>query len=120
MNITISSFTGSGEDSCLNVVFANMSNFITCAADVVGNLLAPPNIIIMNGNSTSNNTKNFSLIHNISSTDTGEFTCRVCIEVPEAGIVDHCTNDTVTLSRDCKYTDSIHVAAHSICIQYQD
>ena len=120
MDITISSFTGSGEDSCLNVVFNNTSNSITCAANVVGNLLAPPIIIIMNGNSTSNNTKNFSLIHNISSTYTGEFTCRVCIEVPEADIVDHCTNDTVTLSRDCKYTDSIHVAAHSICIQYQD
>ena len=100
VEFTISSSAGSGESSCLNVTFTDVSNTLTCAANVVPNLLDPPNILIMNEDSTNISTKNFSLTHDISSTHTEVFTCSVCIEVPEADIMDHCTNDTIYLSRN--------------------
>ena len=101
--IVSSSTTGSGEDSCLNVVFTDTTNSITCVADVVSNLLVPPNILIMNGDS-SIITNNFSLMQEISDSDAAEFTCTVCVEVPEADIVNHCNRTTLLIVSDGQYT----------------
>ena len=103
MELTVSSKTGSEQDSCLNVEFSDGSNSLTCVADVVSNLVNPPSVLLMSGESNlDRNTDGSPLIYDISS-DSGQFTCRVCIDVPEAEIKDHCSDKTISISNEGEY-----------------
>ena len=46
------------------------------------------------------------LTQDISNSFSEKFTCRVCINVPEAEIMDHCSNESVVIS---EFTISKHV-----------
>ena len=96
--ISLTSSTGSGDDSCLGATFTDSSNSLICVADVVSNLLETPNITITRDRSPVNTASANTLTHSLSASDSGEFTCIVCIDVPEAGIVNYCSSSTVVIS----------------------
>ena len=97
MKLTVSASTGSGEESCLNVEFSDVPNSLTCVANVVSNLINPPSITLTRDGSEVDSVSDHILIHSLDDISGGEFTCRVCIDVPEAGIADHCNETTLTL-----------------------
>ena len=109
-NVTISlnSSTGSGDDSCLNVAFSDPSNTLTCVTGVVSNLLDPPNINITRDGSEVDSKSADKLTYSLGDTDTGVFVCSVCIKIPKANVVNHCSNSSVTISGDGEY----------VCITY--
>ena len=80
--------------------FNDPSNSLTCDADVVSNLLKTPSINITRDGSVLKLGSNHTLAHTLSSSYTGEYTCTVCIEVPEAGIDSHCNSNTVVVSSE--------------------
>ena len=47
VQLILTSSTGTGEDSCLNVGFSDGSNSLTCVAGVVSNLVGLPSITLM-------------------------------------------------------------------------
>ena len=96
--ISLISSTGSGDDSCLGVTFNDSSNSLICDADVVSNLLETPSITITRDRSPVNTASANTLAHSLSASDSGEFTCIVCIDVPEAGIVNYCSSSRVVIS----------------------
>ena len=98
----INSITGTGEESCLNVDSSDDSNSLTCVAGVVSNLVEPPSVLLMGGDSTTSST-GFSLTSDISK-DAGEITCTVCISVKEADIHNHCSSETISISSNGGYT----------------
>ena len=96
MKITFTSTIGSGDDSCLGLKFTDSSNSLTCMADnIPSNLLHPPMIEILEKDISTNKT---FLTLNISNSVSEQFTCRVCINIPEAEIMDHCSNESVVIS----------------------
>ena len=97
VKITFTSIIGSGDDSCLRLKFTDSSNSLTCMADnIPSNLLHPPMIEILERNISTN--KTFLILDNISNSIPEQFTCRVCINIPEADIMDHCSNESVVIS----------------------
>ena len=73
-------------------------NSLICDADVVSNLLESPTITI-NGSKTQTES-NSTLTLPLERSDTGEYTCTVCIDVPGAGIDSYCSNATVNISSE--------------------
>ena len=65
------------------------------ADNILSNLLHPPMIEILERNISTN--KTFLTLY-ISNSVSEQFTCRVCINVPEAEIMDHCSNETIVIS----------------------
>ena len=61
------------------------------ADNIPSNLLHPPTIEILERNISTNKT---FLTQDISE----QFTCRVCINISEAEIMDHCSNESVVIS----------------------
>ena len=78
----------------MGVVFSGGPDSITCRAVVTWSLVGLPHIQLHSLNSTDG----LSLTHDISNEATTDFTCTVCITVPESGIEDHCSNDTLSTS----------------------
>ena len=96
VKITFTSTIGSGDDSCLGLKFTDSSNSLICMADnIPSNLLHPPMIEILEKDISTNKT---FLTLNISNSVSEQFTCRVCINIPEAEIMDHCSNESVVIS----------------------
>ena len=96
MKITFTSTIGSGDDSCLGLKFTDSSNSLTCMADnIPSNLLHPPMIEILEKDISTNKTY---LTLDISNSVSDQFTCEVCINIPEAVIMDHCSNESVVIS----------------------
>ena len=83
---------------------------LTCNAKVVRNLFASPKIIWMyNGNivSSSGNPRMNSItgqliFDDITTHNSGEYTCRVSITIPEAGIVDYYNETTIAATTESK------------------
>ena len=96
VKITFTSTIGSGDDSCLRLKFTDSSNSLICMADnIPSNLLHPPMIEILERNISTN--KMF-LTQDISNSFSEQLTCRVCIHIPEAEILDHCSDESVVIS----------------------
>ena len=96
VKITFTSTIGSGDDSCLRLKFTDSSNSLTCMAEnIPSNLLHPPMIEILEINISTNKT---FLTQDISNSVSEQFTCRVCINIPEAEIMDHCSNESVVIT----------------------
>ena len=72
------------------------SDSLTCVANVVSNLVGSPNIQLMRDGTQVDSTASSMLSYSLSDKEAGMFTCRVCINVSEAGIQDHC-NETEVL-----------------------
>ena len=83
----------------MNVEFTDTSNSLTCVAGVVYNLLHSPKIQWTAGNTLLNSVSGFSLTEGISSSDAGLFNCTVCIDIREADIENHCSTETLEISR---------------------
>ena len=66
------------------------------ADNIPSNLLHPPMIEILEKDISTN--KPFLTQDNISNSFSEQFTCRVCINIPEAKIMDHCSNESVVIS----------------------
>ena len=120
MELTVNSGAGTGEEECLNQNFDGASESLKCKADVVSNLVGPPDIKLMkdgiNVNSNGINvdsTTGVTLTYSLSDNEAGSYTCSVCINVPAAGILDHCNETGVVITRNGKI---IHV--HSFCISH--
>ena len=75
-------------------LFSDGPDSITCRAVVTWSLVGLPHIQLHSLNSTNG----LSLTHDISNKDTTDFTCTVCITVPESDIQDHCSSDTLSTS----------------------
>ena len=103
MELTVSSNTGSEQDSCLNVKFSDDSNSLTCVADVVSNLVNLPSITLTRDSSEVASVSDHMLTHSLTESSTGEYTCRVCIDVPEASISGHCNQAALTLHATGEY-----------------
>ena len=124
MDITITSSTGSGEDSCLNVVFSGGSDSITCRAVVTWSLVGHTHIQLHPLNSSGDG---HFLTENIPNENTTDFTCTVCITVPESNIENHCSSDTLSTSSTgecttCTVTTAVMVTTipyHPVPIQNQ-
>ena len=112
MELTVSSKTGSEQDSCLNVKFSDDSNSLTCVADVVSNLVNTPSIILTRDSSEVASVSGHMLTHTLTDSNTGEYTCKVCISVPEAWIADHCNETSLTLSTTGECTCVIFTCVH--------
>ena len=96
VKITFTSTIGSGDDRCLRLKFTDSSNSLTCMADnIPSNLLHPPMIEILEKDISTNKT---FLTQDISNSVSEQFTCRVCINIPEANIIDHCSDESVVIS----------------------
>ena len=104
MELTVSSKTGSEQDSCLNVKFSDDSNSLTCVADVVSNLVNTPSITLTRDSSEVDTVSDHMLTHSLTDSSTGKYTCQVCINVPNARIVDHCNETELKLSTTSQYT----------------
>ena len=65
------------------------------ADNIPSNLLHPPMIEILERNISTN--KPF-LTQDISNSFSEQFTCRVCINISEAKIMDHCSDESVVIS----------------------
>ena len=114
VKITFNSTTGSGDDSCLGLKFTDSSNSFICMADnAPSNLLHPPMIEILEKDISTNKT---SLTFNISNNDPEPFTCRVCINIPEAIILDHCSNESVKISHNGQFTFKKYVSNKSVVL----
>ena len=102
VSITISSTAGLGSEECLGLVLQTASDSVICEAGVIPNLYNLPRIslwrdeTLLQSNSTL--TLNYSLLPN--ELLVGEFHCRVCINVQESGIENHCSNNTVATSEN--------------------
>ena len=103
VELTVSSNTGSEQDSCLNVEFSDNSNSLTCVADVVSNLVNPPSITLTRDSSEVASVSDHMLTHSLTDSSTGKYTCQVCIDVPEAEIKDHCSDKTISISNEGEY-----------------
>ena len=105
VDLTVSSTRGSGDDSCLGVRFTDTSDTLSCVAGVVDNLFTDPTMTLTRdgGDLLATQSNGLILTHHLASPEQGLFTCTVCITVTEAGIVDHCSNDTLTISSDGEY-----------------
>ena len=71
------------------------SDSFTCVANVVSNLVGSPNIQLMRDGTQVDFTAGSMLSYSMSDKEAGMFTCRVCINVSEAGIQDHCNETEV-------------------------
>ena len=104
VELTVSSETGSEEESCLNVEFSDESNSLTCVADVVSNLVNPPRINITRDGSVVDSVSDYTLTYSLDDVNTGEYKCIVCIDVEEAEIIGHCNETALTLRPTGEYT----------------
>ena len=104
VELRVSSDTGSEEESCLNVEFSDDSNSLTCVADVVSNLINPPSITLTRDGSRVDSVSDHNMLtHSLDDRNSGEYICTVCIDVPEAGIADHCNETALTLHTTGEY-----------------
>ena len=105
VELTVSSVTGSEEESCLNVEFSDDSNTLTCVADVVSNLVNPPSMSLTRDGSRVDSVSGHNVLtHSLDDRRSGEYTCAACIDVPEAGIAYHCNETALTLHTIGEYT----------------
>ena len=119
VQLILTSSTGTGEDSCLNVGFSDDSNSLTCVAGVVSNLVGLPSITLMReGSPLHGPVSDTMLTYTLPSKTAGDITCRVCIDVPEAGIEAHCSNRTISFSNiggcTCTCTCVIYNYLHNL------
>ena len=87
MELTVVSGAGTGED-----------DFLQCVADVVSNLVGAPEIKLMRDGIDVDSTTGVMLTYSLPDNEAGSFTCSVCINVSEAGILDHCSMTGVLVS----------------------
>ena len=115
VKITFTSTIGSGDDSCLRLKFTDSSNSLICMADnIPSNLLHLPIIEILERNISTNKT---FLTLDISNSISEQCTCRVCINIPEAKIIDHCSNESVVISDNGESLSlNIHISIILSCL----
>ena len=106
VELTVDSDAGTGEDECLNQDFDGDSGSLQCVADVVSNLVGAPEIKLMRDGNDVDSTTGVILTYSLPDTEAGIYTCSVCINVPAAGIQDHCSMTGVMITRNGKI---IHV-----------
>ena len=106
VELTVDSDAGTGEEECLNQDFSGGSGSLQCVADVVSNLVGAPEIKLMRDGNDVLSTTGVILTYSLPANEAGSFACRVCINVPEAGIQDHCSMTGVMITRNGKI---IHV-----------
>ena len=87
MELTVNSGAGTGED-----------DFLQCVADVVSTLVGAPQIKLMRSGIDILSTTGVMLTYSLPDNEEGSFTCSVCINVSEAGILDHCSMTRVLVS----------------------
>ena len=99
INLSSSTITG-----CPDAVTNNdNTDTLTCMAVVKDNLFNEPNITLTrDGDEIGNLSSGVSLTYSLSSTESGVFKCTVCINIPEADIMDHCSSTVVTISSNGK------------------
>ena len=105
MRLPVISSAGTRKDECLNVEFSDVSDSLMCVADTVSNLVVSPDIQLIRDVNEVNSTAGSILTHPLSDSEEGVFTCRVCINVSEAGIQDHCSERNISISREGKHTE---------------
>ena len=100
--IDLSSSTITG---CPAVVVNNdNTDTLTCMAVVDSNLFNQPNITLTrDGGEIGSISSGVSLTYPLSPSESGVFKCTVCINIPEAGIVNYCGSTVVTISSNGKY-----------------
>ena len=100
--IDLSSSTTTG---CPDAVANNdNTDTLTCMAVVDSNLFNQPNITLTrDGDELDSISSGVSLTYPLSPSESGVYKCTVCINIPEAGIVDHCSSTVVTISSNGKY-----------------
>ena len=108
VELTVNSGAGTGQDECLNQDFDGGSGSLQCVADVVSNLVGAPEIKLMRDGIDVNSTTGVMLTYSLPANKEGSFTCSVCINVPVAGILDHCNEAGVIITRNGKIIH-IHV-----------
>ena len=106
MELTVNSGAGTGQEECLNQDFDGASESLQCMADVVSNLVGPPDIKLMKDGMDVDSTTGVTLTYTLPDNEEGSYTCSVCINVPAASILDHCNETEVVISRNGKI---IHV-----------
>ena len=104
VELTVSSVTGSKEKRCLNVEFSDDSNSLTCVADAVSSLVNPPSITLTRDRFEVGSVFDYNILtHSLDDKSSGKYTCSVCINVSEAGIVSHCNETALTLRATGEY-----------------
>ena len=100
--IDLSSSTTTG---CPAVVANNdNTDTLTCMAVVEDNLFNEPNITLTrDGDEIGSISSGVSLTYSLSSTESGVYKCTVCINIPEASMVNYCGSTVVTISSNGKY-----------------
>ena len=102
--------TSTSEEGCPDIV-TDDSDSLTCVASVVSNLLYPPTITLTRRDDEDDDgtlpetVSGAMLNYPLSSSQSGVFTCTVCIDIPEAEIEDYCNSTTVTISSDGKWSN---------------
>ena len=100
--IDLSSSTTTG---CPDAVANNdNTDTLTCMAVVEDNLFNEPNITLTrDGDEIGSISSGVSLTYSLSPSESGVFKCTVCINIPEASMVNHCGSTVVTISSNGKY-----------------
>ena len=100
--IDLSSSTTTG---CPDAVANNdNTDTLTCMAVVDSNLFNPPNITLTrDGEEIGSLSSGVSLTYSLSPSESGVFKCTVCINIPDASIVNYCGSTVVTISSNGKY-----------------
>ena len=125
VELTVNSGAGTGQDECLNQDFDGGSGSLQCVAHVVSNLVGAPEIKLMKDGNDVLSTTGVMLTYSLPDNEAGSFTCSVCINVPAAGILDHCSETGVIITKNGKiihvYTCLIDLACFfhpSFCISH--
>ena len=99
VGIMVSSTAGLAKEECLGLQLET-SDSVACRAGVVPNLFHLPNISIWSKETWLTSDSTNILYYPLSVEDLldAQFTCSVCVEVPESHIDNYCSNKTVTTS----------------------
>ena len=100
VEITVSSTAGLAKEECLGIQLET-SDSVACRAGVVPNLSYLPNISILSMEAFLDSESTKFLYYALSMEDLldAQFTCSVCVEVPESHIDNYCSTKTVTTSK---------------------
>ena len=97
----VTSSAGSGQESCLRLVFSDSANSVSCVAELVRGVARPPSVVLTKDGAVIRSGSGLSLSHPLppGALSPGVvFTCSVCVKVPEAGIVDYCNHSSLKIS----------------------
>ena len=97
----VTSSAGSGQESCLRLVFSDSANSVYCVAELVRGVVRPPSVVLTRDGAVVRSGSGLSLSQPLppgAFSPGVVFTCSVCVEVPESGIMDYCNHSSLKIS----------------------